>query len=293
MIDNNETLSKDKIFNTFFWGGIILGLVISFLIGLKNWKDFYLCWEPICFSNLLIIFKFPISIVTAGLTLSGFRAIVFRSKQTTMQIEGMIRQNNYSNYLAHKKEFMTILESIEKQNFLEDRNEKVLKFYNKEMLYSVLFPKNTPINVEFESTGIPNSLLSIVFDSYVEKLAEIRSLSDSISSGERTEKKHKNFACILSEVMGIFKRLNIELSGYQQVDSMYQTYFEHKNLDPKIPKKFSLISQNLSGALEIMITNFLPAKEIKPRRYHVFDSIQSIKIDEIMRRLTIATKFDK
>ncbi len=153
MKNENRALSQDP----WFWIPLAVGGIIALGVGgtilAKNYYQLSVCYEPECFNYLFELFKLPMSILTAGLTLSGFRAVVFRSRQTKLQIDEIMAQNTFSSFLEHKEQFKLLIQTIEKQS------EGHITFPDFELLYSKLFPKNSPISFTPHSDSLKEMIM--------------------------------------------------------------------------------------------------------------------------------------
>lgn len=193
-----KKLSSDFSFNLAFWGGVILGLLLSLVIAYLNHNNLDWCSKPECFSNLLAIYDFPIKVAVALITLSGIRALVFRSEQSAIQIEETEKQNIFSNYVAHRCEFFNVLKKIE--------SEKSVNFYESQELYSRFFPSNSPNYVEFESWpgNRSNSFLTSVVAMLNALINEFRSAAIIQDKNERLEQYKEwfaiNYASLLDQI---------------------------------------------------------------------------------------------
>lgn len=143
---------KDKSLkdNYLFWLPLAVGVVISLVsvLLMSTSVSSTFCISAQCFSNFLIMYAFPVKVMSGALIVSGFVAVVHRSEQTKYQIDISISQNVFKNYIDHKKEFIDILEK------LESGHDVVFK--NKTGLYNNIFPFNSVQNVEFDSRGKGN-----------------------------------------------------------------------------------------------------------------------------------------
>lgn len=221
------------------WFKIILtvGLIsaIIFALAIIVTSNLYLCLEFDCFNNLFTIFKFPIAIFSTTLASAGFYAVIYRSNQTEEQIAELKsqnikadeqiaelkRQNIFSNYIAHKKEFISILEQIE--------HDMPLKFGNKGLLYSKLFPGNNPIQVYFDSShqiGNQNgkTILNMVVNNYNQSIQKIHQLFDETVTNEGILDE-KTFAKQINRIMSINLSFNIKLQNPIRVREKYQHLF--------------------------------------------------------------------
>lgn len=140
---SNSLLQQDAVFLSILVGTLLIsaGLSAFLILGNRLWED--ICIRPECFNNVLVIFDVPIKVATAGVALAGLYALVFRSRQTALQIETAenaleeaSRNNTYANYRAHKAEVFDEFDRIaEKRGF---------SVVQKNGLYRELFPLNGP-----------------------------------------------------------------------------------------------------------------------------------------------------
>lgn len=138
----HSSLHEDPLFKGILWAtGFCSVAIAAVIIGCNQlWAQF--CTTPACFNNVLTIFKLPISVATAGITLAGLYALVFRSRQTALQIETAenaleeaSRNNTYANYRAHKEEMCKEFDRI--------AADFDLVIPDKHFLYNNIFPKNS------------------------------------------------------------------------------------------------------------------------------------------------------
>lgn len=155
------------------WAGISMYLINQSLAHLSPCTPFH---SPNCLNNLMINMKYPFSILTATITLVGFWALIFKSNQTTKQIELTINHNTFNNFIAHKKSFAELLAGIETQFNCE--------LYNINSLYDEIFPLNTPTNICFDGDseyveGIENRYKALLVK-FAEKALDIIKLDPRI-----------------------------------------------------------------------------------------------------------------
>lgn len=153
--DFEHKLIHSKVLKWIVLTGLSSVFFITGMIVYNAWS-IELC-KPIfsgtCLSNFSYNMKFPATLITATLALSGFWALIFRSHQTSAQIETSQKQtqltidnNTFNNYIAHKKVFNDILEEIEDQH--------QCKVVHKRFLYDSIFPNNSPTSISFTSDGL-------------------------------------------------------------------------------------------------------------------------------------------
>jgi hypothetical protein len=156
--------TKSLLNNSWFTLPLIIGACISLAAALfiLSSSKLHSCLEPECFSFFLTLIDAPIKIMSATVAYAAFFAVVHRSNQTNLQInlaskqiELMLNQHTFKNYLDHKNEFIRILTELENDNQLSIRN--------KEGLYIRLFPKNNTQTMNFFSTGDNNEKSDLIF----------------------------------------------------------------------------------------------------------------------------------
>lgn len=135
----NTKLSEDTLLLSIAL--ITISLVFTSILAILIMGDLKICWHYQCFTEILDIFKLPISFAAAGLAGAAFRATIFKSNQTQFQLTQTAQQNVFRNYIDHKNEFIEMLEKFEKVN-----NVKIL---DKTRVYRGLFPNNNTTNMEF------------------------------------------------------------------------------------------------------------------------------------------------
>jgi len=127
----HESLKEDWTFKAILILSLFISISLTVVIITKN--QYYFCSQESCFSNLLTIFKLPISIFTGGMALSALRALIVRSQQTAVQIHLTIQQNLFSNYYKHLEEF---------EKYIELNTDKLIFFRSTRELHSYLFPNS-------------------------------------------------------------------------------------------------------------------------------------------------------
>ncbi|WP_108947038.1 hypothetical protein [Shewanella halifaxensis] len=169
--------------------------------------------------NILFAYEFlKIPLILASLVFPAVAIVTsnHRSAQTLEQIVITHRQNTFSNYYSHRKAFFELLDSLEK--------DLSIKFYDKNKLYSGLFPNNSTLNVEVrlnsdEAEIDVNRLAGrlaekvISFSKLMNKM-ETRIMSDSvISSGDSISVLN-----LYSTVNSVSNSLYFETESEQKLD---------------------------------------------------------------------------
>jgi len=150
MIKKKKSLMSDLFFLCLIFCGVFFCSLFAYFIFKNNNLSVGFCWTPICIEIFFTLFDLPIKTLAALGAIAGLYGVAFRSHQTADHIAEIIRQNNFSNYIEHKKEFMRLLESIEK-------NFEGILIIKKEYLYLSLFPDNTPQQeIQFQSKKFQN-----------------------------------------------------------------------------------------------------------------------------------------
>ena len=201
-----KPISANIYFNLSFWGGVIAALIISTFIISTN--DLYWCSQIACFSRFLIIFDFPIKILSASLAISAFVALIHRSEQTRHQIEISINQNIFKNYIDHKKDFMEMIALME--------SDFPIKITDKNALYKKLFPNNNTQNLEFTSAGKngDRSDLSFFIENHNKLILQYNEIMRNCNTGLLCA--NKCFAMWLSEYLML--SLSLEIRGDELID---------------------------------------------------------------------------
>jgi len=236
----NDKLWKDWLFLVSFFGGIFLGSAISCIIIWNENLISYLCFSAQCFSNILIYFKFPLSLAAAGITLSGLRAVVFRSEQAARQLDELCRKNTFTDFLDHKKVFFDLLKSI------EEENSKWICFKNKEALYRKMFGDNSPTQMDFVSnTGV----LSDQIKNYNEGITTFKNI---LEHSQRDTPTDQAVLKPISTLMWVCDRFYIELKERHEIPASYLSHFaiNYNNYTTSIPLDFRVLSECLYSLLK-------------------------------------------
>lgn len=254
-----RTLGQDCLFRTvLIVGGVFCSILVAW-IGYQSRESLNcLCRSHECFSEFLNIFKFPISIAMATLTLAGFVAVIFRSQQTAIQIQETINQNTFKNYIDHKKQFMEILKGFEEQY--------EVSFFSKDALYIKLFPFNSPVCVEFESRSLDSekSALELWINNYNKHVKLFNSLhEEGINQRQLAE-------WMAHYIVNLFD-LHLSFVGqhtYATVSSPFKRYFVDD-------KKFQVYPKNLNNSFYII--------------ENIFNSLCSFCIPSVQKSITVET----
>jgi hypothetical protein len=170
--DFEHKLIHSKVLKWIVVTGLSSTIFITGMIVYNAWT-IELC-KPIfsgtCLSNFSYNMKFPATLITATLALSGFWALIFRSHQTSSLIEASQKQtqltinnNTFNNYIAHNKVFNDILEGIEHQH--------QCKVLHKSFIYDSIFSSNSPTYMSFTSDGTYLTKINKEYEELLDKLS--------------------------------------------------------------------------------------------------------------------------
>lgn len=184
------------------WGGIAIALTISGLIAINN--DLHWCVEVLCFSNLLEIYDLPIKIMSTGMAIAAFVAVMHRSEQTNYQIELTNSQNVFKNFIDHRSEFLKILDTL--------AVDYKINFTHRSHLYLKLFPNNNFQNVEFVTTSSQKNKPRIldVINKYNKLIDDYNLLLEKCEIGSSVSTKE------LAQWMSEFLFLTMDMCVYPQ-----------------------------------------------------------------------------
>ncbi|AWY01006.1 hypothetical protein A8139_14215 [Marinomonas primoryensis] len=222
----NKKLSQDIWFRLSFWGGLLLGGLLSLLLILNN--DLEFCAQLTCYSYSLELFALPIHVVASGMALAAFRATIFRSDQTNTQIEAAIVQNRFKNYIDHKKEFMNLLDAFE--------SSYDVKIKSRLYLYKNIFPENSPTRMKFDSKNLNNdkSWIDSFLTQFNESIKEFEGLHMRISVNYNSPSNNE-IARWLSSYLMLIHQLDINFPRSQMVSESFKGLFssyDHINMIP-------------------------------------------------------------
>ncbi len=147
--ENKSLLNSFPLYAILIIGGIITYLACQyFSVSIQQAFACNPTKKLTCATQIRDAIYIPIAIITGTLTAAGFWSLIFRSEQTAQQIDlssqqmKMASNNNlFNNFIAHKKEFIELINGFE-----EDLNCTVK---GKRQLYSKLYPHNNPSNLDF------------------------------------------------------------------------------------------------------------------------------------------------
>jgi hypothetical protein len=202
--------------------GTFISLVIAcFILGNSR---LYFCLEPECFSLFLKLIDVPIKIISATLAYAVFFAVVHRSNQTNLQInlafkqiELVLDQNSFKNYLDHKNEFIRILTELENDNQLSIRN--------KEDLYIRLFPKNNTQKMNVLSVGENDEKSELIFliEEFNKLIREYNTLG--VTGGACEVHSLKNVARWMGEFLNSNRKVGVHSEITKNVSSGWEGCF--------------------------------------------------------------------
>ncbi len=97
-----------------FWVSIILPIGIGIILGIVIATGTDLgqaCASSQCIQNFMDHFKFPIAIMGLSIPCVAIWAAVHRSIENSVQIEEVIKNNRFGNYLKHREGFDKLIEN--------------------------------------------------------------------------------------------------------------------------------------------------------------------------------------
>lgn len=261
---------------------IITGTVIS--IGLTAWiiyQNFefliFPCASYECFSGILDVFKFPIAVATAFFALAGFVAVVFRSQQTAIQIQETINQNTFKNYIDHKKQFMEML-----KGFCEQYK---VKFSDQEVLYSKLFPLNSPVLVNFDSKeiGSDKSAIELWNMEFNKIMDELYSIFEASLLNRSREVCPDIFAKWLSSYTNFLAQIHVSFDKSKQVSDFWgEHYFGSHDFLMRFPENL-----NASFPIVVNVLTSLRGFCVLPNsRFYELKGLQSVREAELSRLIS-------
>ncbi|WP_110642636.1 hypothetical protein [Salinicola sp. CPA57] len=159
-MENNKSLFQLKR----FWWALIVPLLISAVAAIYVFYTSNLRYEAgyEAFNFFLVAYKIPLGLLALVFPLVALVAASHRSEQAANQIyiaseqakltrdqllkveaqlSRQLRQDNISNYFQHVSEFNKLLDRLE--------NSYKVEFHQRDQLYKLIFPDNTPENVSY------------------------------------------------------------------------------------------------------------------------------------------------
>lgn len=142
-IDPTVKLSSVPIFKVV---AILLPLLSSaciLIIVLNSNLTFDFSYEGFNFA-LFTVFRVPLALLAAGVTILGVIAAIHRSSQTMLQIEKSTEQNTFSNFYRHRQEYVEHFKELSKDfpdHIKDNISEKIIRGY-----YYSTYPENSPTN---------------------------------------------------------------------------------------------------------------------------------------------------
>jgi hypothetical protein len=138
-IDPNIRLSSVPLFRLIAIALPLLALISIVVIVLKSNLTIELSFEGFNF-GFFTVFRVPLAILAACITVLGVIAAIHRSAQTTLQIEKSTEQNTFSNFYKHRQEYVEHFKEV-RNDFPEhikgNITEKIIRGY-----YSSTYPFN-------------------------------------------------------------------------------------------------------------------------------------------------------
>lgn len=234
----NNKLSSDLIFILSLWGGLLIGFLLYLFLIINN--DLVLCFDLSCYSKTMDIFSLPLSMVAGGMGLAAFRATIFRSNQTRIQISETISQNTFKNYIDHKKELMNLLDMFQSAHDV--------KIINRPHLYKTLFPKNSPVCVLFDSKELDcdRSWLDFQLDEFNELIDKYNEIGKMICVDDKSLSETE-VARWLSNYLFLLFKLDLTFSSTVVFSNKYRGLFpnidELNHIPSSIGSSFYVVSE--------------------------------------------------
>ncbi len=167
-IAERETAPETHLFKTIaFWASIapplLIGTGLALYAGIQEGKIWQFSTSG--YNTFLKDFKLPIGVMGLAIPLGALAAAVHRSVQTSRQIMEQNQQNIFSNYLEHRRYFLTFVD--EHKPFFE------LEF-SAPHLYQRLFPDSAdgPLNPDHDSLNYFLNLAHVAAMSCAENSAD-------------------------------------------------------------------------------------------------------------------------
>jgi len=139
---------------------LLITLIIVILVLFLMFYNLNFIWKPAdlkSYTNFIDTFNLPLGLLTAGLAVLSFYALIYRLRltekqilQTQEQIKLSQKTTTLSQYLEHRKYIKERLKE------LEDLREYGISIPNKNAIYKKLFPENSPkvFEIPTESNAI-------------------------------------------------------------------------------------------------------------------------------------------
>ncbi len=276
-----RTLGQDCVFRTILILGLLITVAIILWILIVDWDGLtFICDSYSCMASMMDVLKLPIAILTAVFAVAGFYAVVFRSQQTSIQIQESLNQNIFKNYLDHKKSFMDILSGLEEN--------KKIEISNKEKIYAELFPFNSPLRVEFSSRSIDSEKSLIIFwvDKFNSKMEELDEIFHGSLSNEGRFVHTDVFARWLSGYSNFLLETHISFAGGVKVTSQIGAkYFAGREALMSIPSDLELSFSQMQYVLQTL-SRFclLRSSDLSVK------SPSSVRSNELVRLVEVITK---
>ena len=175
IVDRNNNSTRRLSQLLLFWSAIIVPFVFAVSIGIYIWLtsdlQYLKGYEGV--NNLLSAYSIPLSVLALIFPLVAIIATYHRSSQAQIQIELLQRQNSFANFYKHKDEFEKLVSALEEQHNII--------FYDKEEIYRLLFPKNSPayFDPKYQPRTSDKHFLSVVIDDFLKIRIKIANLLSS------------------------------------------------------------------------------------------------------------------
>ena len=149
---NNRTLSEDLVFRRIiFFGGLTL-LCLWFLTLLAEGMLERPCFSSACLNNAAEIFSFHLKYLAGLFVVAALYTTIFRSGQTTRQIEISVSDTVTKNYFEHRRSFKEIVD----EHFKDEIN----YFVYAPKIYSRVFPLNCTTEFFYETRETDDEFFS-------------------------------------------------------------------------------------------------------------------------------------
>lgn len=207
-----------------FWIAIIppltIGIGLAIYAGIQDDKVWSFTSEG--YNNFLVAFKLPIGVMGLSIPLGALAASVHRSVQTSRQIVEQNQQNIFTNYLEHRKYFLTFIEEHQPFKLLE---------VSAPVLYQNLFPNSANGDLSPDNKSIDRLIEAVEISAYFSSKAITNDLSET------------NFRIIDDQLEKYLRASTELLNQFIEIKDFSQ---ESIRLDPLNALKRTL-NQNLDG----------------------------------------------
>lgn len=164
-------LSESLVFRCALIIPVSVGIILMGVSAIYNTSS-PICWSSACIGYFFELYKYPIAILGMSVPLTAIAASLHRSEEASVQIEEVMRQNVFNNYVKHKDDFFDFLARLEITNNCI--------FSDPLGVYRKIFPLNSYASFTYFSHQSPEDVAATRLEFLEELRVRVRAIIESL-----------------------------------------------------------------------------------------------------------------